>query len=149
MTQSWFILRLKEHDKERYVEAAINRIEGWSAWTPMEVRMARISPRHKARREFENALLPKRLFAAFPAHLQPEVLRIRYVDSIERGSDFLPLLVPSRQLDLFRSTIADMNARIRALKTATTKKDKARWKSMKEALEALINEAKEEKEMAA
>jgi hypothetical protein len=88
--------------------------------------------------------LPCRLFAAVPswAVSQTELDGIRHLKAIERTAEQLPVWIPSDQIDAFRAEIDRENTATLALARARDRKQKAKWRSLHDALLDMIEEAK-------
>lgn len=121
---------------------------GFDAWVPSEMRATRP---HAARRLTAKAaaisikelpVLPKRIFAAVPDHLHAEIQSIRHLVGIERDAALAPLKIPASQIVQFRGEIDRLNTATLALAAKQTRKEKAKWRDIKEALQDMIEQAK-------
>lgn len=149
---SWFILRT-DHSKEAYVARQIINA-GFPAWVPAEKRVIRpqIARRVTAKAAFlvkDIPLLPRRLFAAVPVALYGDLLRIHHLRDVERNAAGEPLEVPQTQVDIFRAEIERLNTATLALSQSASRKQKAVWRSLKDALQDMIADARQQMEMAA
>ena len=143
----WLIVRT-DFRKEHFVAAQI-RNAGFEAWVPCEARTHRICRHVKRRETTYHPIIPKLLFAAVPVALQAELAGVRHLDSIERNALQEAISVPSSQIHAFRVEIDKMNAAALALSQTASRKQKAKWRDMREALAELVNGAKQELEQAA
>jgi hypothetical protein len=149
----WLIIRT-DIAKELYVARQI-ALAGFDAWVPIQCVLSRpsvarrVSAHSNARKVKELPVLPKRLFAAVPVALQRELTGIRHLDSIERDAASMALQIPHGQILTFKAEIDRMNADILALNAIATRKSKAKWKNLKDALQELVSQAKTELEIAA
>lgn len=143
MSQAYLIIRTDDR-KEAYVASQIVRM-GFDAWTPCQIELTR----SRAARRFtsqkalattkEIRILPKRIFAAVPVAMEADILKIRYCVAIERDAALAPLQAPANQVAIFRREVDMLNAETMALaKMAQGRKTKAKWRSLKEALEGLM-----------
>lgn len=143
----WLIIRTKR-DKEQYVAKQI-RDAGFDAWVPCEAKTHRICRHVKRRETTYHPIIPKLLFAAVPVALQAELAGVRHLDSIERNAAQEAISVPANQIHAFRVEIDKMNAAALALSQTVSRKQKAKWRDMREALAELVNGARQELEQAA
>lgn len=143
----WLIVRT-DFRKEHFVAAQIRNV-GFEAWVPCEARTHRICRHVKRRETTYHPILPRTLFAAVPVALQAELAGVRHLDSIERNALQEAISVPSSQIHAFRVEIDKMNAAALALSQTASRKQKAKWRDMREALAELVNGAKQELEQAA
>lgn len=143
----WLIIRTKR-DKEQYVAKQI-RNAGFDAWIPCEVRTQRICRHVKRRETTHHPILPRTLFAAVPVALQAELSGVRHLDSIERNAAQEAICVPHSQIHAFRVEIDKMNAAALALSQTASKKQKAKWKALKDGLLEAMAKAAQELEQAA
>lgn len=154
MTGAYLVIRTDDR-KEAYVAHQIV-IMGYDAWVPVQIELSR--PRVARRFTSAKALattkdiriLPKRLFAAIPVALEADLLKIRYCVAVERDSSLMPLQAPANQVARFRREVDQLNAETMALaRMAQTRKTKAKWRSLKDALEGLMKAETVEQEQAA
>ena len=149
---NWLIIRT-DHSKEAYVARQIGLL-GFEAWVPSEIRAIRP---HCARRVTAKAavsirelpLLPKRIMAAVPQGIHGKLLEIRHMVAVERDAALAPLQIPANQVLAFRAEIDRLNTATLALASKPTRKEKAVWKDIKEALQDMIEQARERLEVAA
>ena len=150
---SWLILRTDAR-KEAYVAQQI-RNAGFDAWIPVQIITARpqIARRITAKAHIQTIrelpILPRRLFAAVPEALHAELEGIRHLVAIERNADQEAVSVPHSQLHAFRVTIDAENTAALALSQRACRKQKAKWRSIHEALVEMIDGAKQVIEQAA
>ncbi len=152
---NWLILRTDAR-KEQYVAAQVRNL-GFDAWVPVQLIASRpaiarrVSAKSDMRRMKELPILPRRLFAAVPrwAVLQGELEHIRHLIAVECDADSKPLCVPPEQIQAFRETIDAENTAALALAQKASRKQKAKWRSLKDALLDMIESAKQQMEQAA
>ena len=143
----WLIIRT-DFRKEHYVAQQI-RNAGFDAWVPCEVRTHRICRHVKRRETTYHPILPKTLFAAVPMALVGELLGVRHLTAVERNAAQEPVSVPSSQIHAFRVEIDKLNDAALALSQTASKKQKAKWKALKEGLAEALEQAKQMMEQAA
>lgn len=149
----WIILRT-EARKEQYVTRQVMSM-GWDAWTPTQVIACRpsIARRIMSKTQLQTyreiCLLPRRVFAAAPVAAEADLLRIRYAQALERNAASEALLIPDRQVREFKAEIDRENTAALALATRPSRKQKAKWKSLHDALVEMIQGAREQLEQAA
>lgn len=143
----WLIIRT-DHAKEGYVARHIG-LMGFPAWVPSEQRFSRIHRLSKARKLIDYPLLPKRLLAAVPVAVQGDLREIRHLVAVECDAASLPLQIPAIQVERFRQTVDAMNTSALALQAAKSRKAKAQWRNLKDALHDMIEQAKQQREKAA
>ena len=150
---SWLIIRT-DFRKEHYVASQIGKL-GFDCWVPVQIITSRpnVSRRVTSKAHMQTIkelpILPRRLFCAVPVALQAELAGVRHLDSIERNAAQEAISVPHSQIHAFRVEIDKMNAAALALSQTQSKKQKAKWRDMREALAELVNGAKQELEQAA
>lgn len=144
---NWLVIRT-DFRKEHFVAAQIKNA-GFEAWVPCEIRTQRICRHVKRRETTYHPIIPKMLFAAVPVALQAELEGVRHLVAVERNAVQEAISVPSSQIHAFRVEIDRMNAAALALSQTAIKKQKAKWRDLREALAELINGAKQEMEQAA
>lgn len=149
---NWLLIRT-DHAKEAYVARQIQNL-GFDAWVPSQIVVTRpaMSRRVTAvanQRIKELPILPRRLFAAVPVALQAEVSKIRHLVAFERDGASDAVCVSSAEIARFRAAIDAENTAALALAQKASRKQKARWKQLKDALLDLIDSAKEQLERAA
>lgn len=136
---TWIIVRT-ETAKEGFVSAQL-RHRGLEAWVPAEKRLVRIHRLSKARKVEEYPIVPRLLFAAVPQGREAEVTGIRHLLRLERTAEGLVARIPFCQITRFQAEIERLNALSMALAAKPTKREKARWRSLKEALVELVQGA--------
>lgn len=149
---TWLIIRT-DHAKEHYVAQQIAML-GFDAWVPCQIIVTRpaMSRRVTAvanQRIKELPILPRRIFAAVPVALQGEVSKIRHLVAVERDGASEAICVSSAEMTRFRAAIDAENTAAMALAQKASRKQKQRWKQLKDALLDLIDSAKEQLERAA
>lgn len=151
---NWLIIKT-DFRKEQYVAQQIRNLT-WDAWVPCQIITARP---HAARRVTAKAhlqtikelpILPRRIFAAVPlwAVLQGELDHIRHLVAVERNAALEPVSVPANEIHAFRAAIDAENTAALALSQAS-RRQKAKWRSLKDALLEMIEGAKQQMEKAA
>lgn len=151
----WLILRTDPR-KEHYVAAQIRKLT-WDAWVPIQIITARphgvrkVTAKAQLRTTREVPLLPRRVFAAVPpwAVLQGELDHIQHLVGIQRNADQEAVSVSSSQIHAFRVAIDNENTAALALSQRASRKQKAKWKSLHDALVEMIQGAKQTLEEAA
>lgn len=151
---TWLIIRT-DHAKEHYVEQQIQNL-GFDAWVPCQIVVTRpaMSRRVTAvanQRVKELPILPRRLFARIPPWLEPqgELAHIRHLIGVERNADSEPITISDAEIARFRAAVDAENTASMALAQKASRKQKAKWKQLKDALLDLIDSAKEQLERAA
>jgi hypothetical protein len=144
----WLIIRT-DHGKEAYVARQIETRLECAAWVPVEKRLARICRHSKKRVPIEHPVLPRTLFAAVPVAREADLMRIRHLSGVEHDVALVPLVVPDSQIAVFRAEIERLNAATLAQAAMSVKKEKAKWRALKDALADVIRQAKEQLEAAA
>jgi hypothetical protein len=81
--------------------------------------------------------------------LEADLLKIRHLVALERDAALDPVSVPGNQIDAFRAEIDRENTAALALMQARSRKQKAKWKSLHDALVEMIDGAKNQMEQAA
>ena len=143
----WLIIRT-DFRKEHYVAAQI-RNAGFDAWIPCEVRTQRICRHVKRRETTYHPIIQKLIFAAVPEALHGELSGVRHLVSIDRDGYQQPIYVPSSQIHAFRVEIDKLNDAALALSQTASKKQKAKWKNIREGLAEALERAKQMIEQAA
>jgi len=149
---SWLIIRT-DYRKEHYVAAQIRNM-GFAAWVPCQMiasrpGIARRKLSHPAVAIKELPVLPRRLFAAVPVTLEADLLKVRHLVALERDAALDPVSVPGNQIDAFRAEIDRENTAAFALMQTQSRKQKAKWRSLKDALVEMVESAKTQMEQAA
>jgi hypothetical protein len=82
--------------------------------------------------------------------LEADLLKVRHLVALERDAALDPVSVPGNQIDAFRAEIDRENTAALALMQArNSRKQKAKWRSLHEALVEMIEGAKNQMEAAA
>lgn len=150
---NWLIVRT-DFRKEAYVAQQVRAL-GFDAWVPAQLIASRpaiarrVSAKSGLRQIKELPILPRRLFAAVPVALEADLMRIRHLVAVEHDADSRPVSVPSSQIAAFKSAIDAENTAALALATRPNRKQKARWRSLKDGLLEAIEAAKQQMEQAA
>ena len=154
---NWLIVKTAFR-KEPYVTTALNRM-GLTAWHPVQVIACRpaiarrVSSKAHLATYRELPILPRRVFVTGPAimdrELQSELRTLRYVDGIETGMDQQLVQIPDGQISAFRAVVEAENTASLALVQARSRKQKAKWRSLKDALLEMVESAKNQMEQAA
>lgn len=150
---SWLILRTDAR-KEAYVAQQI-RNAGFDAWVPVQIITTRaaIARRITARAHMQTIkelpILPRRVFAAVPVALHAELEGVRHLVAIERNADQEAVSVPHSQIAAFKAAIDAENTAALALAQRASRKQKAKWKSLHDALCEMIEGARQQMEKAA
>jgi hypothetical protein len=144
---NWIIIRT-DFRKEHYVASQISALT-FPAWVPCQLVASRpaIGRRVTAKASIairELPILPRRIFAAVPswAVLQGELSHIRHLVAVECDGNSRPISVPPEQIAAFRAEIDRENTATLALATRQNRKQKAKWKSLHDALVDMIQTAK-------
>lgn len=144
----WLIIHTN-HAKEGFVARQIG-LMGYDAWVPAQIVVARphtarkVTAKAHLQKIRELPILPRRLFAAVPVHVQDELQRIRHLVGIERDGQMLPVQISHAQIIAFRAEIDRENTAALALAQKASRKQKAKWKTLQEALLEMIEQAKEQ-----
>lgn len=154
----WIVIRT-DHRKEAYV-ASQAELRGFTAWVPMQIIAARPQVARKLTAKAHASVirhipvLPRRVFVQMPSGFNTEAVqadlgKIRHMVAVERNGALEAVSVASGAIEVFRAEIDRMNTAALALATKPTRKDKAKWKSLKEGLEEAIAMGKQQMEVAA
>ena len=149
----WLVLKA-DYAKEHYVARQVQAL-GFDAWVPCQIIVCRpaVSRRITAKAHLakirELPILPRRLFVAIPEALQAEVEAIRHCAGVERHGDSRALSVPNAEIARFRAAIEAENTAALALAQKASRRQKAKWRSLKDALMDMIVEARQTMEQAA
>lgn len=150
----WIIVRT-DFRKEHYVASQIEAM-GFAAWVPCQIIASRPAIARRVTSKAGMAIkhlpiLPRRLFAAVPmwAIHQDELHGIRHYETFERDGDQLPVIIPDHQITGFRSEIDRENTAALALAQAKSRSQKAKWRSLHDALLEIIEQARQGMEKAA
>lgn len=139
----WLIVRT-DFRKEHFVARQIQQ-RGFDAWVPSQIIVTRpgmarrLMARSNSQAVKELPILPRRLFATCP-----DSLTVRHMAGVDRDEFMLPVLIPDDQIAAFRAEIDRENTAALALATQRTRKQKAKWRSLKDALLDMIDQAKEQ-----
>ena len=154
---SWIILRCAFR-KEPYVVEALRR-HGYEAWHPVQIVACRpaiarrVSSKAQLRTYREIAILPKLVFVGgpdlFDREVQSELRTLRHVECLETDSEQRVVQIPAAQIAAFRATIDAENTASLALAQKASRRQRARWKNLKDALLELVDSAKQQMEQAA
>lgn len=149
---NWLILKTDSR-KEAYVSRQVQNL-GFDAWLPLQLVASRPAAARKmlSKAGFiikELPILPRRVFCAIPAPVGGDVLAIRHVVGVECDAALTPIRIPSMQIAAFRAEIDRENMAALALAQKASRKQKARWRSLHDALLEMIEDAKSKYEIAA
>ena len=154
---TWLILRT-DHAKEAYVARQVANM-GYRVWVPSQIIVCRptIARRVTAKASLakvkELPILPRRFFARIvdchDREVQSELTNLRHCDGFERDSEQRLALIPDAEIAAFRAAIDAENTASLALAQKASRRQKAKWKSLHDALVELIQSAKETMEQAA
>ena len=153
---SWLILKTS-HAKETFVARQVASY-GYRIWMPAQIIVCRsaVSRRVTAKASpsiKELPILPRRFFAAIPDYrdgeTQLEIQSIRHFDGFERDMEQRFALIPDAEIAAFKAAIDAENTASLALHQKASRKQKARWRALHEALVELIDSAKQTMEQAA
>jgi len=148
----WFLVRT-DHRKEAYVARQIARL-GYDSWVPAQ--LIAVRP-HAARNAAaatalvikEIPILPRRVFCALPEAVDGDFLKIRHLVALERDAALSPLRIPAIEVCQFKAAIDAENTASLALAQRASRKQKARWRNLHDALLDVIEQAKQTMEIAA
>lgn len=148
----WLIIRT-DFRKEHYVANQIERL-GFQSWVPAQIIATRTAAGRRATAKpatvlKELPILPRRLFAAVPVALQADLDGIRHLVAIERDTASGAICVPHSQIVAFRDEIDRENTASLMLHQQRSRKQKAKWRSLHDALVEMIEQAKTQLERAA
>ena len=151
---TWLIVKTDSR-KEHYVATKIRNM-GFPAWVPCQMiasrpGIARRKLSHPSVAITELPVLPRRLFAAVPmwAVYQHELDGIRHCQGFEQNADQMVVQIPDSQITAFRAEIDRENTAALALMQTRSRKAKAKWRSLKDALVEMVEAAKNQMEAAA
>ena len=150
---NWIILRT-DFRKEPYVVSQIGNM-GFQCWHPVQVIATRpaiarrVTQKAQLRAYREVAILPRRVFACVPAASVDDLQGIRHMVGIEFDGDMRPICIPDSQISAFRAVIDAENTAALALSQKASRKQKAKWRDLKEALLEMIDGARAQLEQAA
>lgn len=154
----WIIVKVAPRKESRV--AKIIQDMGFEAWAPCQLVPVRPHASRKITAKAhlikirEISLLPRRVFVEAPHNSRPgalygDIAGVRHIGGLELGPASTPLLIDSEQLTRFRAAIDAENAAALALAAKPNRKQKARWKSLKDGLQDAILDARKEIDMAA
>lgn len=154
---TWLILRT-DHAKESYVARQVSAM-GYQAWVPAQIIVCRptvarkVTAKAPTRTIKELPILPRRLFARIvdchDRETQSELASLRHCAGIERDGEQRLILIPDAEIARFRAAIDAENTASLALAQAKSRRQKAKWRSLKDALVDMIEGAKQTMEQAA
>jgi len=150
---TWVILRT-DFRKEPYVVSQIGNM-GFQCWHPVQVIAARpaiarrVTAKAQLRAYREIAILPRRVFASVPVAVVDDLHGIRHLVGVEFDGDMRPVVIPDGQIAAFRAVIDAENRAALALSQSASKRQKAKWRDLKEALSEMVDQAKAQLEQAA
>ena len=149
----WVIVRTDYH-REQAVAIQIEK-KGFRAWVPVQI----IIKRHPAARRHmdrSNVLTPSNrpvcpslLFACVPLDELDRILGLRHLTKVEQTPEGLWAVVPDEQVATFRAAIEVENRAAQMLTEAARRKQKAKWRSLKDGLLGLVDAIKNPVEQAA
>lgn len=153
----WLIIRT-DHAKEAFVARQIANM-GYQAWVPAQVIVCRptVARRVTAKAQLakvkELPILPRRLFARIvdiaDGETQLEIQNIRHFEAFERNAEQRYARISDAEIAAFRAAINAENTAALALSQRASRKQKAKWKSLHDALVEMIDGAKAHLEQAA
>ena len=149
----WLIIRTK-YQKELAVSIQIAK-KGYAVWVPVQkIRQRPVAARQHMDRSNtfqikDRAVCPSLFFAAVPVEQIDRILGLRGLDRVEQTSEGTWALVPDNQVQAFREAIDRENAAALALAQSASRKNKAKWRSLQDALKELVDGAKQVMEQAA
>lgn len=147
----WLILRTDSR-KEQYVAAQVRNL-GFNAWVPVQLIASRpaiarrVSAKSNMRQIRELPILPRRVFVRAPF---PHSFGLpRHAAGVETHADGFNIRIADSQIEAFRAAIDAENTAALALAQKASRKQKAKWRSLKDALLDMIESAKQQMEQAA
>lgn len=153
----WIIIRT-DHAKEAYVARLVANM-GYAAWVPAQIIVCRptqarkVTARAHLTKIKELPILPRRLFARIvdchDRETQSELASLRHCAGIERDAEQRLILIPDAEISRFRAAIDAENTASLALAQAKSRRQKAKWRSLRDALVDMIEGAKQTMEQAA
>ena len=154
---NWVIIRT-DHAKEAFVARQI-ALMGYQAWVPAQIIASRpsVARRLTAKAHIakvkELPILPRRFFArivdVMDGETQLEIQSIRHFEAFERDAEQRFARVSDAEIAAFKSAIDAENTAALALSQRASRKQKAKWKSLHDALCEMIEGAKQTMEQAA
>ena len=149
----WIIVRT-EFRRELAVSIQIAK-KGYSVWVPVQkIRQRPTAARtHMDRSNTfqikDRPVCPSLFFAAVPVDKIDRILGLRGLNKVEQTSEGTWALVPDVQVMAFRDAIDQENAAALALAQSASRKNKAKWRSLQDALKEMVDGAKQTMEQAA
>jgi hypothetical protein len=153
----WLIIRT-DHAKEAFVARQIANM-GYRVWVPAQIIVSRPSAARRVTAKAHLAkvkelpILPRRLFACIvdwqDGETQLEIQSIRHFEAFERNAEQRFALVPDAEIASFKAAIDAENTAALALSQRASRKQKAKWKSLHDALCEMIEGARQTMERAA
>lgn len=149
----WIIIRTKQ-DKEAFVAAHIGR-RGYEAWVPAQIIVCRPSAARRVTAKAQLAkvkelpILPRRVFVKCPGSEIENLSGITNLVGIEFDAEMQPVSIPDDQIKAFMATLKAENTAALALSQNASRKQKAKWRSLHDALVEMIEGAKAQLEQAA
>ena len=149
----WIIVRT-EARRELAVSIQIAK-KGYTVWVPVQkIRQRPTAARtHMDRSNTfqikDRPVCPSLFFAAVPVDEINRILGLRGLEKVEQTSEGTWALVPELQVQQFRDAIDRENAAALALAQSASRKNKAKWRSLQDALKELVDGAKQVMEQAA
>ena len=143
-----------EFRREQAVAIQIAK-KGFPVWVPVQkIRQRPTAARtHMDRSNTfqikDRVVYPSLFFAAVPVEQIDRILGLRGLDRVEQTSEGTWALVPDDQVRAFRDAIDRENAAALALAQSASRKNKAKWRSLQDALKELVDGAKQVMEQAA
>ena len=150
---NWLILRTDTR-KEAYVTRQVQNL-GFDAWLPAQIIVGRpaVARRITAKAHLQTVreipLLPRRVFVSADFWLQEDWRSVRHVLGFEHDAQGRGVQIPACQVSAFRAEIDRENTAALALAQKASRKQKAKWRSLHDALLDLIEQAKTAYEVAA
>ena len=97
----------------------------------------------------DRPVCPSLFFAAVPVDEIDRILGLRGLNKVEQTSEGTWALVPELQVQQFRDAIDQENAAALALAQSASRKNRAKWRSLQDALKEMVDGAKQVMEQAA
>ena len=150
----WLIVKT-DFRKEQYVASQIGK-QGYDVWHPVQIiacrpaASRRVTAKAQLRAFREIAILPRRVFVRMDYIDRDTYIDApRHVLGFEMGPEGNALRIPDQQIAAFRAVIDAENTAALALSQKASRRQKAKWRDLKEALVELIDGAKAQLEQAA
>jgi hypothetical protein len=149
---TWVIVKTDTR-KEAFVAGQVANL-GFDCWVPCQMIATRP---HAARKVTAKAMvsikelpiLPKRIFARMDWHEAGALRGIRHLQDVERDGEERIVAIPDSQIAAFKAEIDRENTAALALAQKASRRQKAKWRSLKDALLELVDSAKRQMEIAA